>query len=89
MTDILANIKASAAGKSPAELAQMRRDIAAHVRGLEPHERGGWDEMVRTRGQAHAEELAVRLSRHRAELEHLDALLQSLDPVLAAQAAAQ
>lgn len=98
-TDILSNIKASAAGKSAPELLTMRREIAAFIAGLEPYvtaEKNGVGEVTRRFGQdggsghpQSARQQAARLERHRAELEYLDQLLQFLDPVLAAQAAAQ
>ena len=91
--DILRNIKASAAGKSAAELAQLRRDIAAHIRDLEPHLHGTEITARFGQGQPHdpqsAEQQAARIERHRAELEYLDGLLAAVDPILAAQAAAQ
>jgi hypothetical protein len=93
-TDILKRIKESTAGKSPAELATMRREIAAYIRGLEPHvaaeQSGGVGEMTRRFGQdggpQSAEHQATRLERHRAEIEYLDGVLAALHPGLAAQA---
>jgi hypothetical protein len=90
-TDILSNIKASTAGKSPAQLAQMRKDLDAHIRGLAPNltatasrfGHGG----IATDMQA-ADNQRARLARHRAEIAYLDKLLESLDPILAAQARA-
>ena len=83
-------IKAGIAGKSTPQIAQMRRDIAAHVRDLEPQlaTPGTIAALTQRVGQEHAEREAVRLKRHRRELEYLDALLSSVDPILAAQAAA-
>jgi hypothetical protein len=86
-------IKESVDGKSPAEIAQMRKDIHAHIRGVEPHLMGG---AIARRFGAHggrdqpqtAEQQAARIERHKAEIAYLDELLESLDPVLAAQARA-
>ena len=92
--DILSNIRASAAGKNAAELAQLRKDIARHIRDLEPHLHG--TEITQRFGSGlgpdnpqSASQQAARLERHRAELQFLDELLGTLDPILAAQAAAQ
>ena len=90
-TDILANIKASTAGKSPAAIAQLRKDIKAHIDALAPHLQGTeiTQRFGADGGQMSAAEQAARIERHRAELQFLDELLGTLDPILAAQAAAQ
>ena len=89
-TDILSNIKASAAGKSPAQIAQLRKDIAADIAGLAPHLKGTEILQRFGQGQPHdpqsAEQQAARIERHRAEIEYLDRLLADMDPILAAQA---
>jgi hypothetical protein len=97
---MLNHIKESARGKSAAELAQLRKDIAEHIRGLEPfvaaEQLDGVGEMTARFGQGGvdaepqgASNQVARLERHRAELAYLDELLRSADPILAAQAAAQ
>ena len=89
--DILSNIRASAAGKNAAELAQLRKDIARHIRDLEPHLHGTeiMQRFGSTGGAQSAEHQAARIERHRAEVSYLDGLLAEMDPILAAQAAAQ
>jgi curved DNA-binding protein CbpA len=90
---LLTRIKESIAGRPANEIAQIRRDITAHVRGLEPYlaSDGARAELARRFDKdspQQPKQQALRLERHRKELQYLDALLSTLDPILAAQAAA-
>ncbi len=86
----LNRIKESVKGKSPTELLQMRRDIAGHLRDLEPHLEG--TEIAArfgtTGGMQSHEQQAARCRRHQAELAYLDSLLAA-DPAVLAQAQAE
>lgn len=72
---LLTNIKASVVGKTRPQIATIRREIAEHVRSLELHAPA--NEFVNRFGQAHQEQEALRLVRHKAELAYLDSLLKA------------
>lgn len=87
----LSRIREAIVRKSPVEIVKMRREIAEQVHAIEPHFQGTptggiVSELALRFGQAHADREAARLERHRAELVFLDRVLESIDPILAAQA---
>lgn len=83
----LVRIQESTKKDSPTQIAEKRRVIARYVRELTAHANG--NEMLTRFGSDRVSENAQRLARHQAELVYLDQLLQSLDPVMAAQVAAE